>query len=97
VAHNLTMDDDPVTAIERLVSESLDAGHLPAGDALPGVKALDLWREEPNRAMLFWVDQAADLCGLGEPVRTTSSSSTSMGHGERLEGPAPPPNRGMSC
>jgi hypothetical protein len=68
LAHNLNMNDELVTAIERLAGESLDAGRLPAEDALPGVRALDLWREEPNGAMLFWVDQAADLCGLRQPV-----------------------------
>lgn len=55
-------------AIEGVVVESIAAENLPAVDQVPGVRALDLWRDGPNGAMLFWVEGEADLDGSGEPL-----------------------------
>lgn len=64
----MNLNRELLEAINRVASESLAAGRLPAEDVLPGVRALDFWSEEPNGAMLFWADREADLCGLGQPV-----------------------------
>ena len=37
-------------------------------DQIPGVRALDLWRDGPNGAVLVWADAEADLNGRREPV-----------------------------
>jgi hypothetical protein len=62
-----TMDFDLglLEALNRVAVESVAAGRLPAEAVLPGVRALDLWCEGPNGAMLLWVDRGAH--GLGEP------------------------------
>jgi hypothetical protein len=62
-----TMDFDLglLEALNRVAVESVAAGRLPAEAVLPGVRALDLWSEGPNGAMLLWVEQGAH--GLGEP------------------------------
>ena len=52
-------------ALNRVAVESVIAGCLPAEAVLPGVRALDLWSEGPNGAMLLWVERGAH--GLGEP------------------------------
>ena len=52
-------------ALNRVAVESVAAGRLPAEAVLPGVRALDLWSEGPNGALLLWVDRGAH--GLGEP------------------------------
>jgi hypothetical protein len=62
-----TMDFDLglLEALNRVAVESVIAGRLPAEAVLPGVRALDLWSEGPNGAMLLWVERGAH--GLGEP------------------------------
>ncbi len=55
-------------AIDEVVVESVAAEALPTVDRVPGVRALDLWRDGGNAAMLFWVEAAADVAGTGEPV-----------------------------
>jgi hypothetical protein len=57
-----------IGAIDRIAVESLAAQRVPADDPQTRVKALDLWSDEPNGAVLFWVDGEADLCSDGEPV-----------------------------
>lgn len=55
-------------AIEGVVVEAIAAESLPAADQVPGVRALDLWRDGRNGAMLFWVEGEADLDSSGKPV-----------------------------
>lgn len=62
------MNDALTAEINRLAAESIVAGRLPAEDALTGVQALDLWHHGPDAAMLFWVEQEADLMGSGDAV-----------------------------
>lgn len=62
------MNDALTAAINRLAAESFVVGRLPAEDAMPGVQALDLWHHAPNAAMLFLVEQEADLMGSGDAV-----------------------------
>ena len=57
-----------VQAIETLAVDSISAGRLPGEQPLPGVYPLDLWRDEPDGAVLFWVDARANLNGQREPV-----------------------------
>ncbi len=52
--------------MSRELIDSIAAGRIPDHDELPGVRALDLWRDGANGAMLFWVDAAADLHGQRE-------------------------------
>jgi hypothetical protein len=54
--------------IDRLASESLSQGCLLADGELDGVRALDRWEQGPHAAMLFTVDEDADLAGTREPV-----------------------------
>lgn len=62
------MDPEPIEAINAIATESIAAARLPSEDHIPGVRALDLWREGPNGAMLFWADADAGLNGRREPV-----------------------------
>ena len=55
-------------AIEGVVVEAIAAESRPAVDQVPGVRALDLWTDGRNGAVLFWVAGEADLDGSGEPV-----------------------------
>jgi hypothetical protein len=54
--------------IDRLAAESLSQGSLPPDDALDGVRAVDVWERGPHAAMLFTVDEEADLSGTRHPV-----------------------------
>jgi hypothetical protein len=54
--------------INAIAAEAIAAARLPVEDRLAGVRALDLWRNGPNGAMLFWADAEADLNGRPEPV-----------------------------
>jgi hypothetical protein len=54
--------------IQAIATESIAAARLPVEDQIPGVRALDLWRDGPNGAILFWADAEADLNGRREPV-----------------------------
>jgi len=54
--------------MSRELIDSIAAGRIPDHDELPGVRALDLWRDGANGAMLFWVDAEADVHGQREPV-----------------------------
>ena len=62
------MNRERIEAINAIATESIVAANLPAEDCIPGVRALDLWRDGPNGAMLFWADAEADLNGRREPV-----------------------------
>ncbi len=64
----LVMSDGMVEAIEALAVQSISAERLSGEEPLPGVHALDLWRDGSNGAMLFWVDAGANLNGQQEPV-----------------------------
>lgn len=62
------MNRETIEAINTIATEAIAAARLPAEDRIPGVRALDLWRDGPNGAMLFWADGEADLNGQREPV-----------------------------
>lgn len=64
----MDVDHELMEALNKVALESVAAARLPAEAVLPGVRALDLWCEGPNGAMLFWVEAEADLYGRGEPV-----------------------------
>ena len=76
-----TMDFDLglLEALNRVAVESVAAGRLPAEAVLPGVRALDLWSEGPNGAMLLWVDRGR--MASASPNSTTSSLRVSMERG----------------
>ena len=65
-ADNRGMSRELIEAINKVATDSIAAGRIPDHDELPGVRALDLWRDGANGAMLFWVDAAADLHGQRE-------------------------------
>ena len=67
-ADNWAVNHELIEAIGAIVVEAIAAPRLPVEDHLPGVRALDLWRDGPNGAMLFWADAEADLNGRREPV-----------------------------
>jgi hypothetical protein len=67
-ADNWAVNHELIEAIRAIVVEAIAAPRLPVEDHLPGVRALDLWRDGPNGAMLFWADAEADLNGRHEPV-----------------------------
>jgi hypothetical protein len=67
-ADNRVVNREPIEAIHTIATEAIAAGRLPVEDRIPGVRALDLWRDGPNGAMLFWADAEADLNGRREPV-----------------------------
>lgn len=62
------MNQELIGAIDRTAVESLAAKRLPADDPQMRFKALDLWSDGTNGAVLFWVDGEANLFGDGEPV-----------------------------
>ena len=62
------VNHETIEAINTIATEAIAAARLPVEDRLPGVRALDLWRDGPNGAMLFWADAEADLNGWREPV-----------------------------
>lgn len=62
------MNREPLEAINTIATESIAAARLPVDNQIPGVRALDLWRDGPNGAILFWADAEADLRGRREPV-----------------------------
>lgn len=62
------MNRETIEAINTIATEAIAAARLPAEDRIPGVRALDLCRDGPNGAMLFWADAEADLNGQREPV-----------------------------
>jgi hypothetical protein len=66
--HNWAVNREPLDAINTIATESIAAARLPVEDQISGVRALDLWRDGPNGAMLFWADAEADLNGRREPV-----------------------------
>ena len=65
---NDSMNLDLARTIDRLAGESLSLGCLPPDDALDGVRAVDVWERGPHAAMLFTVDEEADLSGTHDPV-----------------------------
>jgi hypothetical protein len=67
-ADNWAVNRELIEAINAIAAEAIAAARLPVKDHLPGVRALDLWRDGPNGAMLFWADAEADLNGRREPV-----------------------------
>jgi hypothetical protein len=67
-ADNWAVNRELIEAINAVAAEAIGAARLPVEDHLPGVRALDLWRDGPNGAMLFWADAEADLNGCHEPV-----------------------------
>ena len=58
----------PIDVINMIATDAIAAARLPVEDQIPGVRPLDLWRDGPNGAMLFWADTEANLNGLREPV-----------------------------
>jgi hypothetical protein len=60
-------DDELRRALCAVALESVAEGRLSEDTVLPGVRALDLWLEEPNGAMLFWIDRDAIETPLKEP------------------------------
>ncbi len=58
-------------ALNRVTVESVAAGRLPAEAVLPGLRALDLWAEGPNGAMLF--GSTGECMASASPDSTTSS------------------------
>jgi hypothetical protein len=67
-ADNRAVNHDPIEAINTIATKSVAAASLPVEDQIAGVHALDLWRDGPNGAVLFWADSEADLNGQREPV-----------------------------
>ncbi len=92
-----------IGAINKVATDPIAAGRIPDHDELPGVRALDLWRDRANGAMLFWVDAEADLHGRREPVvmevlaryadgawRVVAGASASSGPLDELAAELPP-------
>jgi hypothetical protein len=65
---NWAVNREKIEAINTIATEAIAAARLPVEDRIAGVRALDLWRDGPNGAMLFWADSEADLNGQREPV-----------------------------
>jgi hypothetical protein len=92
-----------IEAINTIATESIAVAHLPVEEQIPGVRALDLWRDGPNGAMLFGADAEADLNGQREVVlcdvyvqhidgawRAVGGSSSSSGPLDELLAGLPP-------
>jgi hypothetical protein len=62
------MHRELIEAINKIATDAIAAERIPNNDELSGVRALDLWRDGSNAAMLFWVDAEPDLNGRLEPV-----------------------------
>lgn len=62
------MHRELIEAINKIATGAITAERIPDNDELSGVRALDLWRDGSNAAMLFWVDAEPDLNGRLEPV-----------------------------
>ncbi|HLY47917.1 MAG TPA: hypothetical protein VKR21_01865 [Solirubrobacteraceae bacterium] len=87
------MNRELIEAIDALAIDSIGVARVPDESQIPGVRALDLWRNGPNGAMLFWVDAEPDLNGRGEPVlcdvhlRSTDGTWRVVGGGSASSGP----------
>jgi hypothetical protein len=84
-------DREITDALTGVALESAAAGSLPAEAVLPGVRALDLWSEGPNAAILFWVDRGTDGNALREPELhdVIVTRGDERGAGGRRSGPYP--------
>lgn len=65
---NWAVNRESLEAINTIATESIAAGRFPVEDQVPGIRALDLWRDGANGGMIFWADGEADLNGRREPV-----------------------------
>jgi hypothetical protein len=82
-----------IEAINLVTTTAIATDRLPAEEQVEGVRALDLWKDGPHGAMLFWADASADLNGQREPVlcdvyaRHTRGIWTAAGGGSASSGP----------
>lgn len=90
---NWAVDRELIEAINTIAADSVTAARLPVEDHVAGVRALDIWRDVRNGAVLFWADAEADLNGRREPVlfdvclRCTEGAWQAVGSASASSGP----------
>jgi hypothetical protein len=79
LSDNRVVNREPIEAITAIATESIAAARLPVEDQTPGVRGLDLWRDGPNGAVLFWANPDVGLHGEREPALVEVSAQLTDG------------------